>query len=52
MDTGKKIQKNKKEREEDAKQIQEINCRFYENKLPQKDDLVMVTIFLNSLKKT
>lgn len=40
--TTKKVQKNKKEREEDAKRIQEIESRFYENKLPAKDDLVMV----------
>lgn len=43
MDTKKPL-KNKKEREEDAKGIQDITCRFYENKLPQKDDLVMCQI--------
>ena len=42
MDTSKKPQKDKKAREEDAKRIQEIECRFFENKLPAKDDLVMV----------
>ena len=44
MDSTKKSQKNKKEREEDAKGIQEITHRFYENKFPVKDDLVMVNI--------
>ena len=38
----KKLQKNKKEREEDAKGIQDNTHRFYENKFPAKDDLVMV----------
>jgi hypothetical protein len=42
--------KNKKEREEDAKRIQEIDCRFYEKKLPAKDDLVMVIIKTNKNK--
>lgn len=44
MESSKKPQKNKKDREEEAKRIQEIECRFYENKLPAKDDLVMVKI--------
>ena len=42
MDTGKKHQKDKEGRKEDAKKIQEIECRFYENKYPNIDDLVMV----------
>lgn len=47
MDTGKKHQKDKEGRKEDAKKIQEIECRFYENKYPNIDDLVMVK---NNLK--
>ena len=49
MDTiTKKVPKDKKGREEDAKKIQEIECRYYENKYPHIDDLVMV--FFNSNK--
>ncbi len=51
MDTGKKVQKDKKGREEDAKKTQEIECRFYANKYPAQDDLVMVNFFLVLLKK-
>ncbi len=40
--TTKKVQKDKLGRTEDAKKITEIECRFYENKYPNVDDLVMV----------
>lgn len=40
--TTKKVQKDKESRKEDAKKITEIECRFYENKYPNVDDLVMV----------
>lgn len=43
--TNKKITKDKEGRKEDAKKIQEIESRFYENKYPNVDDLVMVKYF-------
>lgn len=41
--TNKKTPKDKEGRKEDAKKIQEIESRFYENKYPNVDDLVMVS---------
>ena len=46
MDVNKKEQKKK--REEDAHEIQKMECRMYENKFPEKEELVMVWIFLYS----
>ena len=49
MDTNtKKVQKDKEGTKQDAKKIQEIECRFYENKYPNVDDLVMVNYLITN----
>jgi len=40
IENNKKEQKEK--RKEEAQEIQKMECRMYENKFPQIDDLVMV----------
>ena len=44
MDSNKKHSKEKEARKEEAKKVQDMDCRFYQNKLPKPNDLVMVKI--------
>jgi hypothetical protein len=39
---GKKVNEQKDKRKEEADEIRKMECRMYENKFPNIDDLVMV----------
>lgn len=45
MENNKKENKEKAKRQEEAEEILKMNCRMYENKFPNIDDLVMVNLF-------
>jgi hypothetical protein len=47
MENNKKDDKGK--RKEEAEEIQKMNCRMFENKFPNIDDLVMVRVLINKV---
>jgi hypothetical protein len=44
-----KLKEDKGKRREEAEEIQKMNCRMFENKFPNIDDLVMVYKYITKV---